>query len=355
MIEVRSFDGDPNELVAVINRSWQDRYLAKDLIPVYDRDALEWQVLRSRSTSQPLHLAAYDKGKIVGCVLAERLDFLVDGKEIPVSQGSWFSVLPEYASSLVATKLLNTLERRHREMGLGFFLGYMNRSPSSKSFQFWKAFAKAFPKRYRNVCTVHFWMRFVRHRDVAAQLSNPYEAAYLRCLSWVQPRPRTKRGGPMRPFRSEDLEACQRLLQARASSRGFGQTWSCQETLLRHLTDTAQTAQASTIVLEGETGIAGLASTFPWPMKSKGVFPAAVVDVLHASKRSARLSLLRAATADAADRGAAAVVAPVFSWADALTYVRAGYLPIPEVCTLAALFADPALKLDGIPAALRFR
>ena len=55
-----------------------------------------------------------DGGRLVGCFLAERLDFQVDGQEMPGSQGSWFSVLPEYASSLVATKLINALERRHR-------------------------------------------------------------------------------------------------------------------------------------------------------------------------------------------------------------------------------------------------
>ena len=104
MIEVRSFDGDPDELVALINCAWQERYLSKDLIPVYDRAGLEWQILQSKEGSHPFHLAAYDGAKLVGCFLAERLSFQVEGETVPGTQGSWFSVLPASTQPLAISQ-----------------------------------------------------------------------------------------------------------------------------------------------------------------------------------------------------------------------------------------------------------
>ena len=359
MIEVRSFDGDPDELVALINCAWQERYLSKDLIPVYDRAGLEWQILQSKEGSHPFHLAAYDGAKLVGCFLAERLSFQVEGETVPGTQGSWFSVLPEYASSRVAIRLINALERAHREHEMRLFLGYVNHTQGTSAKVFWDAYAHAFPQRYRSICDVHFWTRFLRHGDVADRLSSGLERAGVRLLSMVQGIPRVGGGsGPtIRPFEGGDLDGCLALLNAHAFTRGLGQVWDAP-TLIRQLTDPHHTPPvATTLVVEGEGGIQGLANAFSWPMKGSGTFPAAVVDLMVADGLPPRdqRRLLTATTAALAAQGAALVMAPAYSFDRKGLFAGAGFVPLPSVCTLMTLFPDPALSFDPSPAQLRFR
>ncbi len=363
MIEVRPYDGTAHDLADFINSCWQERYLARDLIPVYSEGDLRWQMLGGPDPS--LHLAAYDGARLVGCFLAERLTLRVDGQTVEGSQGSGFSVHPEYAARGVATRLIGALERAHRLKGLRFFLGYVNASPTASAHRFWSAFQRTFPNRYQTLCGVGFWMRFLRPAEMAGQLDHPAEALGLKALHRLQRPPVRRQQSGARPYRASDLAACHLLLDAQTQTHRVSQLWDSGD-LARQLDSppTAQTLVHAGSVPAGsaEAGVQGLCTSFSWPLKGRGRIPAEVIDLFlpgHLSAAQAR-ELLRAAVAEIASRGAWVAIAPRPDARDAATFLACGFVPVPKVCTLMTLFKDPELNLSGLsrPGALgplRFR
>ncbi|GGR20634.1 GNAT family N-acetyltransferase [Deinococcus ruber] len=356
MIEVRPFDGDPADLAAFINACWNDRYLARDLIPTYTAADLCWQMLDSPDRS--FHLAAYDGPELVGCFLADRVRVRLNGQTIEGTQGSYLSVHPEYGTRGVATRLINTLERLHRAHDLKFFLGYVNASPTSSAYKFWSSFQRTFPKRYRTLGPVHFWMRFLKAGRMASELDNAAEALGLKALSVLQPAPAARAGSSVRALRSGDLAACHLLLDAGAQRHRLAQLWDADS--LRH--ELATSPVSRTLVSSNGSGVQGLATSFHWPMQGRGRIPAEVIDLLLFTDLSAagKRELLRSCVADIAARGAWVAVLPRPDFRDAATFLACGFVPIPAVCTLMTLF--PSAELDwselsgaGERGALRFR
>ena len=346
MIEVRPYDGDPQDVATFINSCWQKRYLARDLIPVYSAGDLSWQMLGGPDPS--LHLAAYDGARLVGCFLAERLTLNVDGQAVEGSQGSGFSVHPEYAARGVATRLIGALERAHRQQGLRFFLGYVNASPTASAYRFWSAFQRAFPNRYQTLSRVQFWMRFLRPGRMAEQLDHPAEALGLKLLHRLQRPPVRRQRTGVRPYRASDLAACHLLLDAQSQAHRVSQLWTSGD-LARQL-DSPPAAQTLVSADTAGGGVQGLCTSFSWPLKGRGQIPAEVIDLFLPGHLSAAQSreLLRSAVADIASRGAWVAIAPRPDARDAATFLACGFVPVPGVCTLMTLFKDPALNLSGL-------
>ncbi|WP_425144791.1 GNAT family N-acetyltransferase [Deinococcus sp.] len=361
MIEVRPYDGSPDELAAFINACWAGRYLARDLIPHYSGADLRWQMLGG--PDHDLHLAAYDGSRLVGCFLAERVRVRLCGDEVAGSQGSYLSVDPAYAARGVATRLINALERLHRAHHLKFFLGYVNASPRSSAYQFWSAFRRAFPKRYRTIGPVQFWMRFLRAGCMAEQLDHAAESLGLRVLSRLQAAPGAGQRSPVRPFQPSDLAGCHLLLDAGAQRHRLGQLWDGPA--LAHQLHASGSSQ--TLVYPDGAGVGGFASAFRWPLKGRGHIPAEIIDLLllDGLPPAGKRELLRACVAGIAARGAWVAVAPRPDFCEAATFLACGFVPVPQVCTLMTLFAAPELDwsgLDGVGltgagerGALRFR
>lgn len=349
MIEVRPFDGDPADLAAMINASWQGRYLARDLIPVYDGPGLAYQVLGAPNRS--LHLAAYDGARLVGCFLAEPVTLRVAGEVWRGSQGSYFSVRPEDSSRGVATRLIARLQREHRDQGLAFMLGYVNSSPTAPAYQFWTRFRQSFPQWYAGLRDVHFWMRFLRPRDMARQMDHPAEALGLRVLSALQGPPGARGRGTPRALRDTDGAAAHLLLDRSAARAALAQLWETPGAVRRELHAPA----AHTLVMPSGGGVAGLSKAFRWPLRGLGEIPAEAVDLLLLDDLGAaqRRSLLRATAHGSAARGAWVCVAPRLDWAHADSFLACGFVPVPKVCTLMMLFPDPTLDLHAVRASTR--
>lgn len=351
-IEVRPFNGDPAELAALINFSWQGRYLARDLIPVYDAETLAWQVLDTGEDSRDFRLAAYDGGRLVGCFLADRLTLRVGNQTRHGTQGSYFSVHPDYAARGVATRLINALERAHRRHGLDFMLGYVNAAPHTPAAQFWTAFQRAFPARYRPLKSVHFWMRFLDARAVAGALGHPAERAGLRALSALQAAPKRntvgRSGGEVLPYASADLPACHLLLDRAAARSDLAQLWDAPA--LAHQLQSSPVSHTLVSQMDGE--IQGFSTSFAWPLHSRSRIPAEAIDLLLLDDLSfsARRHLLHATAAASAERGAWLTLAARTDARHAATFLASGFIPVPQVCTLMLLFPAPDLKLDGLQA-----
>ncbi|THF70277.1 GNAT family N-acetyltransferase [Deinococcus sp. Arct2-2] len=355
-IEVRPFDGDPAELAALINLSWQGRYLARDLIPVYDAQSLGWQVLDTGEDSHDFRLAAYDGGRLVGCFLADRLTLRVGAEIRHGTQGSYLSVHPDYASRGVATRLINALERAHRRHGLEFMLGYVNAAPHTPAAQFWTAFQRAFPARYRPLKSVHFWMRFLNARAVVGALGHPAERAGLRALSALQGGPRRntvgRSGGEVRPYTLADLPACHLLLDRAAARSDLAQLWDASG-LAHQFHSPPQShrlAQSHTLVSQIHGHIQGFSTSFAWPLHSRSHIPAEAIDLLLLDDLTptARRHLLHATAAASAERGAWLTLAARTDARHAATFLACGFIPVPQVCTLMLLFPAPNLRLDGL-------
>ncbi|ULH14289.1 GNAT family N-acetyltransferase (plasmid) [Deinococcus sp. KNUC1210] len=344
MIEVRPFCGDPADLAAFINACWNDRYLARDLIPTYSAADLSWQMLESPDRS--FHLAAYDGSQLVGCFLADRVRVRLNGQSVEGTQGSYLSVHPDYGARGVATRLINTLERLHRAHDLKFFLGYVNSSPTSSAYKFWSSFQRTFPKRYRTLGPVQFWMRFLKAGHMASELDNAAEAAGLKVLSLLQPAPAVRAGSPVRPFHSGDLAACHLLLDAEAQRHRLAQLWNAAD--LRH--ELAASPVSHTLVSSNGSGVQGFATSFHWPMKGRGRIPAEVIDLLllHDLSAAGKRELLRSCVADIAARGAWVAVLPRPDFRDAATFLACGFVPVPNVCTLMTLFPSAELDWAGL-------
>lgn len=349
-LEIRPFDGDPAELADLINLSWQGRYLARDLIPVYDAQNLGWQVLNTGEDSRDFRLVAYDGGRLVGCFLADQVTLRVGGQSRHGTQGSYFSVHPDYAARGVATRLINALERAHRRHGLDFMLGYVNAAPHTPAAQFWTAFQRAFPARYRPLKPVQFWMRFLNARAVAGALGHPAERAGLRVLSLLQAAPRrlnaAQNRGEVRPHTPADLPACHLLLDRAAARSDLTQLWNASA--LAHQLHSPP--QSHTLVSAVDGHIQGFSTSFAWPLHSRSSIPAEAIDLLLLDDlpAAARRHLLHATAAASAERGAWLTLAARTDARHAATFLACGFVPIPQVCSLMLLFPAPDLKLDGL-------
>ncbi|WP_019008405.1 GNAT family N-acetyltransferase [Deinococcus aquatilis] len=361
-IEVRPFDGDPAQLADLINLSWQGRYLARDLIPVYDAPGLSWQVLDAGEDSRDFRLAAYDGGRLVGCFLADRLTLRVGGQIRHGTQGSYFSVHPDYAACGVATRLINALERAHRLHGLDFMLGYVNTASHTPAAQFWTAFQRAFPARYRALRPVHFWMRFLNARAVAGAMGHPAERAGLQALSLLQSALRRLNSENLssghltfgrgreevRPYTPADLPACHLLLDRAAAHSGLAQLWDASP-LARQLYSPPQ-FQSHTLVSGPASQVQGFSNSFSWPLHSRSSIPAETIDLLLFDDLTpaARRRLLHATAAASAERGAWLTLAARTDARHAATFLACGFVPVPQVCTLMMLFPAPDLKFGGL-------
>ncbi|MFB9994573.1 GNAT family N-acetyltransferase [Deinococcus oregonensis] len=358
-IEVRPFDGDPAALADLINVSWQGRYLARDLIPVYDAQTLAWQVLNTGEDSRDFRLAAYDGGRLVGCFLADRLTLRVGGQTRHGTQGSYFSVHPDYAARGIATRLINALERAHRRHGLEFMLGYVNAASHTPAAKFWTAFQRAFPARYRPLKPVQFWMRFLNARAVAGAMGHPAERAGLQALSLVQGAPRRmssalpvggNRGDPpaeqVRSFTPTDLPACHLLLDHAAARSDLAQLWDAPA--LAH--QLYSPPQSHTLVTASSGQIQGFSTSFAWPLYSRSLIPAEAIDLLLLDDLTpaSRRSLLHATAAASAERGAWLTLAARTDARHAATFLACGFIPVPQVCTLMMLFPAPDLRLENL-------
>ncbi|UQN09209.1 GNAT family N-acetyltransferase [Deinococcus sp. QL22] len=349
-IEVRPFDGNPADLAALINLSWQNRYLARDLIPVYDAQTLGWQVLNTGEDSRDFRLAAYDGGRLVGCFLAGRLTLRVGAEIRHGTQGSYFSVHPDYAARGVASRLMNALERAHRRHQLDFMLGYVNAAPHTPAAQFWTAFQRAFPARYRPLKSVHFWVRFLNARAAAGALGHPAERAGLRILSALQSAPRrlnaAQNSGEVRSFTPADLPACHLFLDRAAAHSDLAQLWDASA--LAHQLYSPPVSHTLVSALNGH--IQGFSTSFAWPLHSRSSLPAEAIDLLLLDDLTpaARCHLLQATAAASAERGAWLTLAARTDACHAATFLACGFVPVPQVCTLMLLFPVPDLKLDDL-------
>ena len=146
MVEIRPFDGAPEEMASFLRRVWVDAGEARVLTPVWSREYLNWQFFDNPHAERDYMLAAYDRGRMVGALLAVDGRFRAGDHIFRGSWGSWLTVDPEYRIQFIAPQLVAAMCERHVAHGSRLIMGYGYPAGAGMSIEFWQAFARAWPK-----------------------------------------------------------------------------------------------------------------------------------------------------------------------------------------------------------------
>jgi GNAT superfamily N-acetyltransferase len=223
MLEVRTYEGNADELSRFVGSVWRATYAGKMPLPLWDAAYFDWQLLWRPANQRPACIAAYDGNRLVGTLLGEEFRFRWFDREHLATQGSWLSVDPEYRRAGVGGLMLKELKRRHVERGADFQIGYgYEGSRLSLGPKFWKTY----PKETVVPNKLGFWARVLNYKAVADWELNRLEGIGARTLGWWQRGAARWSPDPhVRAYRSADLPACLELAHGMLDKVQAGIIW----------------------------------------------------------------------------------------------------------------------------------
>jgi len=297
MVEIRTFDGDMQQLAEFCNGVWAQRYQGRMPFAQWTPEFLAWELDDCPATREMI-VAAYDGSKLVGVLPARPMRFHLQGQTIDGSWGSYFSVDPDYENQPVSIKLHLEQRRRHKERGLKVNLGFVFTGYSvGRGQKFWLK-----QKMIKPVRRTGMWVRALDPKAVARFSLKRFDRLGMQLSRLVlgDPRP-PQRPEAIRPFAPADAAACAALLDAASRRADLGYVWD--ETLAAR--QLGYTAATSTLVSEHEGRIAGLINYCPLTLMGRTPIVAGVIDFLHTDGLStqAAVDLIRAALLDMRHRG----------------------------------------------------
>lgn len=322
MIEIRTFEGDEQELSDFTLSIWRKWYAGKMPVPLWSPQYFRRELLCDGTRTYLV--AAYDGKKIVGSHPMRPQRIWLRGAERDASWGSYLTVDPEYRRQGVARLMQEEQERRHRERGVAVDFGYLYvRTARSMGRKFWLN-APAGTTRVRNMGT---WGRALDHRTVAQFEYYWTESWGARAFGLVQRPPKCPDLSGIRSYSSADLTACAELVRQRSLAVDLGYLWSDQE-LARFL----QFEDLSrTLVAEHEGRVAGLVNYFRLGFLGRREMPVGVIDfvVLDRLPRAMQVRLLRATLVQMQSEGLKAAMYLRGSWHAGSALWAAGFFPLP--------------------------
>lgn len=334
-IELRTYQGDGDDLAALTNRVWRGAVGGKMLFPLWDPGYFQWRLLDPRCGGSDFHLAAYEGSRLVGCLLAEPRSFEVCGRTVQGTASSWLSVDPEVKAPRLALRMLAELRRRHEAHGMSFSLGYMG--PPARPF--WTALGARSPGQFQVLDRIGFWARPFDARAVSASgfnLLDRYGPALARLLPSLRPKPRT----PVRPFLPSDLPRCLEWISAQSRGADLRILWTASrlEAQLSH-------PRARTLVLDdGERG--GFINFYGIRMLGAAEVHVGVIDLFAGTLGlSQQLALLGAACDRMREEEVQLAVMMKGPGAPSLAFAGAGFVPYLTDVDLFWYFADPGLQV----------
>lgn len=343
MIEIRTFEGNADELAAFTRRVWRQSYEGKMLTPLWSKEFMGRDLLPDGSKRDFL-IAAYDGSRLVGSHPAKPLNVRIQGREIGATWASFISVDPEYRRRGVALKLQAEYVRRHREHELLINFGYLYiRSVQSLGPKFWLLQ----PGGVRIVSKLGFWVRALDHEAVAQFELYRLESWGSRAMSLLQrtPRPPADPTG-IRPYRPTDLSDCCALLNRAGNEADLAYVWDA-ENAARQLN---YPNLSRTIVLEQEGRVAGLVNYTMLEVLGRCPMRVAVLDnvVFGSLPASDRRRLLAAALCEMTADGAKGAMMIRGSWHGWPELLAAGFLPMPPEFYYVGLTLRDDIPLEGI-------
>ncbi len=321
MIEIRTFDGTPQELAAFCTGFWRDRYGGKMAIPLWGGPLLDWLFFSDDPPGHQLLVAAYDGTRLVGTLPEKVVQYHLQGQPIVGSFGSFFTIDPAYENQGVSLKMVLEQRRRHRELKATVSAGYLIRGESvSKGQQFWMRLRDMYV-----VMNAGLWVRLIDHRVMSEFLFHPFEKYGARALGWFQPRPKSAApSAGIRPYRESDLPDCLRLANEVSRSADFGLVWD-GPTLGRQLN---HKGFPRTIVAEQNGRVAGFVNYFLQEYLGRREMLAGVIDVLAVGELpyNAQKRLLQIALSQMASEGCHSALFLRVAGQPALLLSRMGFI-----------------------------
>ncbi len=324
MIEIRTFDGDVDELARFCTSSWQKRYTGRMPVPDWRSDFLEWELLGDDHAAREFLVAAYDGSRLIGALPARPVRFHLRGRPVAGTWGSFFAVDDGYENQGVSLKLNLEQRRRHRDHGAQIFTGYIYvGSSASMGKEFWL--------RQRSVKVlgkVGLWARLFDHRAVSDFEFSCRDKWATRALGWFQGPPRPPRdAGAIRPFRPADLGDCLRLATHLSHSAEFGYEWN-EASLLRRL---HHGDVPRTFVAEAEGRVAGFLNYCHLNLMGRRTITAGLIDLLSIDGLTAAMqqNLLRTALCRMVEEGCHVALLLRLAGYPARPLLGAGFVPQP--------------------------
>jgi hypothetical protein len=277
MIEIRTFDGTPEELATFCTGLWRDRYGGKMAIPLWSAQLLDWMLFSAESGDPNLLVAAYDGTKLVGTLPQTVVQYHLHGRPITGSYGSFFTIDPAYENQGISLKMVLEQRRRHRELKAPLTAGYLIRGESvSMGHQFWMRL-----RDMHVVMRAGLWVRLINHRVMSEFLFHAFEKHGARALGWFQgPPKRVPLSAEIRPYRDSDLADCLRLANELSRSAEFGLVWD-ERTLGRQL---SHKGFPRTLVAEHHGRVSGFVNYFLQEYLGRREMLSGVIDLLSVNE-----------------------------------------------------------------------
>jgi GNAT superfamily N-acetyltransferase len=341
-IEIRSYDGDGSDLAEFVRNTWIRNLGGRSWFPLWDVRFFRWRLLDPRVESKDLLVCAYDGTALVGCVLAEALDFEVLGRRIRGTLCSFLTVAPEARRDGLAMRLMETLRARQRERGMRVSFGLTVSGDRSPARRFWQALGARYPGEVQFLGPIWMWTRVFDPPAVAAAGLDAFE----RFAPLLAPRWPWGRIGPdaaVRRFTDGDLPRCLEWVEAQSRASGVRIVWS-QPRLQMQL---GHGTYPKTLVFDdGDTG--GFINYHVIDWSGARPITMAVIDLLAGSLDRARMGrLLRAAIRAMRAEAVQMAMMRTFGGVPSAVLLSAGFVPVPSGTEALCLFADATLQLPA--------
>lgn len=239
MLEVRSFDGTPEELSDFVVSSWKSSYAGTVAVPNWSAEYFVWQLQINRAENCPRIVAAYDGTKLAGVLMYVPNNFEVNGRSLRGAHASWLSVPPEFRRQGIGRMLKSAAMERSRENGIDFHVGYVfHGSRASIGPRFWlNSKSQAAQRNQTMGPNLGFWARALDANRLAAWSVNFSERILAQLSQPFVRKPVVATSGELvvRPFAKADAEQCVALINESTQNCDFRLLWNC-ESLTRHLT-----------------------------------------------------------------------------------------------------------------------
>jgi hypothetical protein len=351
MIEIRTYDGEPEELASFCTRVWQTRYRGKMPVWLWDGPFMEWELFPDGGGARDFLVVAYDKGRLVGAHPERPVHYQWRGQPIFGTAGAWFSVDPDYESQAVSMKLVLEQRRRHRQQSALFDIGYLIMGAQA-------AMGKEFWLRLRAMQVVgklNLWTRMIDHRALSEFSFTTRDRVATRIVGAIQGKPRPPRNpAGIRPYQPTDLPQCLALVGQLSRQAEFGLVWD--EASLGRQLDFKGVPR--TLVAEENDRVGGFVNYFRQPFLGRREILTGIIDLLcvHSLSPTGRKNLLSAALSEMSEAGCHVAVFLGTAGQPAGLLARTGFIPEPpdHLYVAQAMTPDaPTLKTRRIHALLR--
>ena len=335
-LEVRPFDGTPDDASALLQRVWRADYEARMWFPLWDPAFMSWQL---GGPGGSLGVGVYDDGELVGCAFAVAHDLRLGADTLPITFSSWFALDARCRQPRVALQLTAALRAQHHAAGKAFSLGVVAGDPTSAAYRFWSSYAKVAPGDLRFLARFGMWVKVLDPLPFARAAIHMWE----RAAAWVGAPVCARSPWPsdpsVRDYQPADLPACLDLVERAGAGCEWGVTWR-PETLQAQLAG----EPSRTLVLDVAGRPAGLVNYHHGRLQGRRPVRTAQIDLWAADGLgfAAAARLLATACRAARREGAQMIFCLRSGGFPAPVLAANGFVPQPAEHHLVAMFPGSA-------------